>query len=588
MPVAPPATPVRFPASPGPFPRRPHRDRQRSTAWGTGARAAEEARVTLRRVSPPHRTRWLLLGFCALAWAPVATLGFVWDDFGLLVKHPRLGDPAALPELLVHDLWWHTGIVAPPYYRPLVVLSFAVDRLVFGLSPALAHLHSLAWHLLAVALVHTLLERLRPGLPALAGAALFALHPLQSEAVAFVAARNDPMAVALAVGALLLAWPADARAARLAAAAGLAAAALLAKESTVILPLLLVLLDFGAHGRPGPWRRPAALLAGLVGVVLLRLALPLPGFDRLPSHEEIAILLDRLPVVLSLLGQLLVLPWPLVTGRHLTYLDPPVVAIVGGLAALGAGVGLLLRHGGRLAAAGLLVATGGLLPNALPLASTGRVGERFVYLPMLGVAVGLAAAWPARGGRVALGLLVAYAVALLEVRLPDWRSDESRLLADARHHPTPYTHWAYGKLLLNQGAPDRALGPLVASVLDPDHAHRWGSSCRDAQEAAVRTGRWDVGQRLVDEAVGCTDRSGELGAWEAVSLAMGGRWPEVEARVADPNRPLPEIWRPAAAAAALARGDDAAAAAHRQAALAAGMDPAHFDERVESIRATAP
>lgn len=539
-------------------------------------------------MTPPLRVRWLLLGLCALAWAPVATLGFVWDDFGLLVNHPRLGDPAALPELLVRDLWSPTGIAAPPYYRPLVVLSFAVDRLVFGLSPALAHLHSLAWHLLAVALVHALLERLRPGLPALAGAALFALHPLQSEAVAFVAARNDPMAVALAVGALLLAWPADARPARLAGAAVLAAAALLAKESVVFLPLLPVLLDLGAQGRPGPWRRPAALLAGVAGALLLRLVLPLAGVDRLPSGEQIATAVDRLPSVLALLGQLLVLPWPLGTGRQLAYLDPPAVAVVGGLLALGVGVGLLLRHGGRLAAAGLLLAAVGLLPSAIALASVARVMERFVYLPMLGVAIAVAAAWPARGGKVALGLLAAYAVALLEVRLPDWRSDETRLLADARHHPTPYTTWVYGKLLLNQGAPDRALGPLVASVLDPAHADRWGPSCRDAHEAAVRTGQWAVGQRLVDEAVGCEDRSGELGAWEAVSLAMGGRWTEVEARSADPERPLPELWRPAAAAAALARGDDAAAAAHREAALAAGMDPARFDDRVEKIRATAP
>lgn len=533
------------------------------------------------------RARLVLLLATLAAWAPVARLGFVWDDRALLVDHPRLGDPAALPGLLLTDLWSPTGISAPPYYRPLVVLSFALDRHLLGLSPAGAHLHSLAWHALAVLLVHALLHRLRPGLPALAGAALFALHPLQSEAVAFVAARNDPMAVALAAAALLAAQPHDARPARLAGAGALAAAALLAKESVVLLPALLVALDLGRGGRPGPWVRPAALAAGVAATLALRATLGLAGGGRLPTAPQLVETLERLPAVLALYGQLLVLPWPLGTGRQLVYLDPPAATVVAGLAALGLGAGLLVRRGGRLAAAGLAVAGLGLLPSGLALAAVARVMERFAYLPMLGVAVAVAAAWPARGGRGPLLALALVAVALLQVRLPEWRDDEARLAADAAHHPTPYTAWALGNHLLQQGRPADALPALEASVLDLAHPRRWPHSCRQAQEAAVRTGQWERGVRLVDEAVGCED-DGALGAWEAASLAMRGRWAEVDARAQDPDRPLPELWRPAAAAAALARGDPAAAAAHRDAALAAGMAAPAFDARVAQVRAAAP
>ena len=81
----------------------------------------------------------------------------------------------------------------------------------FGFSAPWMHLRGLLWHLLAVAAAWRLARGLLAPWPAAVAALIFGLHPVQAEAVTWIAARNDPMAAAIGGWALVAAAQAGPR-----------------------------------------------------------------------------------------------------------------------------------------------------------------------------------------------------------------------------------------------------------------------------------------------------------------------------------------------------------------------------------------
>jgi hypothetical protein len=131
-------------------------------------------------------------------------------------------------------------------------------------------------HLLVVALGYACVRRLLPGgseAPAVLGATVLAAHPLGVEAVAWITSRGDLYALALGLAALLVAVTADrdGRPRLGVLAGGLAALAVLGKESAVSLPLVALahrrLLATSRPGRPvGTW----GLALGVAAALILR------------------------------------------------------------------------------------------------------------------------------------------------------------------------------------------------------------------------------------------------------------------------------------------------------------------------------
>lgn len=140
--------------------------------------------------------RWFvfLLLCVALLYAPLMVADYAWDDEALvLARQTALDGATAGP---AHgDLWMSAGAEAraSSYYRPALLWSLDVDQLLWPGSPGGAHMQSVGWHLAAALALFLLLVQLVPTAPALIGVALFAFHPAQSEAVAWIAARNDLM-----------------------------------------------------------------------------------------------------------------------------------------------------------------------------------------------------------------------------------------------------------------------------------------------------------------------------------------------------------------------------------------------------------
>ena len=181
----------------------------------------------------------VVLAAVGLAYANAFAGAFQFDDWNVIVGDPRVQSLAA---------WWQSM----PGIRPLLKLTYAANH-ASGLGLAGFHAVNVALHAVNALLVMALLRRLalRHGadaptarFDALAGALLFALHPVQTEAVTYLSGRSTSLAAALAL-ASLLAWVAGRESGRawLAALVSplLFAAGLACKEYVAVLPLALLL-----------------------------------------------------------------------------------------------------------------------------------------------------------------------------------------------------------------------------------------------------------------------------------------------------------------------------------------------------------
>jgi tetratricopeptide (TPR) repeat protein len=225
-------------------------------------------------------------GLCAVAYWPVLSNDFVaWDTPAYVIYNEHVHSLSA------QNLWWMlTSLNADlSYWHPLTWLSHALDYAVYGLNPAGHHLSNLLLHcantlwllLTALLLTPTPVDRQKL-LAALLAAALFAVHPLHVEVVAWVAERKELLCTFFLFP-TVLAYLAYARAVRRRAlwyGLGLLcyALALGSKPMAVTLPAVLLLLDFYPLGRlqnRPPWGRilleklPFAAMSGATIVLTL-------------------------------------------------------------------------------------------------------------------------------------------------------------------------------------------------------------------------------------------------------------------------------------------------------------------------------
>ena len=207
--------------------------------------------------SQPQRRTWLvpallLVGLTAGAYIPAMSGGFIWDDDDYVQDNLALRSLAGLGQI-----WFQPGTTRQ--YYPLVHTTYWLEYRLWGLDPTGYHVVNVILHALSAVLVWRLLIRLKvPG--AWAAAALFALHPVHVESVAWITERKNVLSGAFYLSA---AWAylrcQEVRSPRLYwAALFLFAAALLSKTVTCTLPaaLLLVLWWKGQT----PMRRTAVAL----------------------------------------------------------------------------------------------------------------------------------------------------------------------------------------------------------------------------------------------------------------------------------------------------------------------------------------
>ncbi len=192
-----------------------------------------------------------LIGVVAAVYAPVRTFGFVsFDDPGYVIENARVLSGASL-----ENVRWAFTTFHFANWHPLTWLSYFADVAVFGPDPGAMHLVNVALHAANAVLVFALLHLLTgQRWPSACVAALFAVHPLHVESVAWISQRKDVLSAFFGLCSLL----AYARYARgggaiaWGASAGALALGLMAKPMLVTLPLLMLVLDAWPLGRWSP------------------------------------------------------------------------------------------------------------------------------------------------------------------------------------------------------------------------------------------------------------------------------------------------------------------------------------------------
>ncbi len=345
------------------------------------------------------------------------------------------------------SLWTRSvggGEVGAGYYRPLSMTALA---LLGSLGIPAVHLAAAALHAGSTALLQSLL-RGRSGWRA--GALLFAVHPLASEALGWASALPDVLAVHLGLWAVLLARRSAA------AAAALLLLGALSKETA------LLLLPAGLLAALAPPRGWWAWLLGTAAALGLRLAAGTGAAWAISGK------LGLVPLALAWPAGSLLLPRPLTAVRDL--LAAPGWALPLGLATA-AGMAALARRD-RLAWAGLALAIAAPA-LALPPTLTGYLAaERYAYPALVGAAFWLAAVLPARRWTTAAGApLVLLALGLHIQRARAWTSDEALFGSATRALPGSSYAWHFlGAARAREGRPCEAAEAFEQAVLT-GHPH---------------------------------------------------------------------------------------------------------------------
>lgn len=199
-------------------------------------------------LSPQPRARTALLAAIMIAGVAGAYAWslrgeFLWDDDLHITANPTIVGPLGLTEI------WTS---AKALYFPLVLTNFWVQHALWGLEPMGYRIVTLAWHIGAALLLWRVLCQLRvPG--AWLGAALWALHPVQVESVAWICElKNTQSAVFfLASASAWICWleGGERRGKFYWLALLCAVLAILSKPSTVMLPVALGLCVWWLRGR---------------------------------------------------------------------------------------------------------------------------------------------------------------------------------------------------------------------------------------------------------------------------------------------------------------------------------------------------
>ena len=309
-------------------------------------------------------------------------------------------------------------------WHPLTWLSHMLDVELFGLAPAGHHATNVAIHALTTALLFLALRALCGATWTSAfAAALFALHPLRAESVAWVAERKDVIA-GLGFATALLAYAGYAKrggALRMAGVAAAMAFGLMGKPSIVTLPFVLLLLDVWPLRRVDlfaerfPWRRLATLAAEKLPLFALAagaslLSVVTQGAGGGVATIEEAPLAARLAnTLLAYVAYLRKTLWPVDLAVFYPYpTEFPWLRVAAAGALLAGATALALAQLRRRPwlAVGWLWFLGVMVPMVGLVQVGGQaLADRYSYLPAIG-----------------LSLIVAFAAAELAERLPRARA----------------------------------------------------------------------------------------------------------------------------------------------------------------------
>ncbi|MGO9108160.1 MAG: tetratricopeptide repeat protein [Thermoguttaceae bacterium] len=462
----------------------------------------------------------------ALVFCQTASYDFVnYDDDHYVYDNEHINRGFTWQGLIYYSYHWHAYT-----YHPLSTYSHMLDCQLFDLKAGGHHGMNVALHAITAVLLFLLLRRMTSRLwPSALVAALFAIHPLRVQSVAWISERKDVLSglfFVLAIGAYVRYTRAPPALRRYAVVCLLCVLGLLAKPMLVTLPMVLLLLDFW------PLRRWQASGSGFQPVELDAGEMPMRQTDsgKLPAPQKARhipwhLLIEKIPLLLfaavdsvltihtqvDAIQSLEAISWParianaLVAyvsylgcffwprGLAILYPHPSngfsagtAFAMFVTLAVVSAGVVV-----GRRQAPYLLVGWLWYLGMLVPVIGLLQVGgqkmaDRYTYLPQIGLVLGLvwaatdltdrlavrAGAVVQRASRIlsaisAAGILAALAVGTWQ-QTSFWRDSESLWVRDLMY-PNIIAHYNFGLALAKEDRHLEAIEQYQAALaIDPN------------------------------------------------------------------------------------------------------------------------
>lgn len=494
----------------------------------------------------------LILAATAFLYLPTLFYEFTYDDRYQILRNPRIESWKYLGSYFVHNVWFHNSPQGA-YYRPLFLIWLRLNQQLFGYHPLGWHATTVLLHLATVTLVYELLRRtISEPFVVIVGTAVFALHPAHLESVAWVSGLTDPLLAIPMIAALLcwLSYRRNKRPSSLACSLLLTTIALLAKETAIILPLLVFAYACALSDAPSlaerlreGYREFAPFFCTVAAFWFLRsLAL---------RNEHLALgrdLRDILPNVPGLL-------W--FYGTHLTGLAPVGIyydfiptgwrwtAAIIGVVCLVA-IACCTYVAARRSPALLMSLAWAILPIAMATAAVAvfldlhdNVHDRYLYLSAIGfgIAVALLLAQFRFGSARVFGRPVGEMIGAVVVlstmfvaslaQLPQWHDDLvlfQRSTETAPQNPMALKQFGYQLHLRNRDPEAQRIYERVLS-LDPDD--------KDANFAlaiiAYQEDKWDEVQHYCVRAQKASPSLLPCYRFQGISLLRLGRIEEAEA-----------------------------------------------------------
>lgn len=283
--------------------------------------------MTAPRRQPSRSILWwhilAVIGICIVVYGNSVSGAFVWDDEFQIVKNPGIRSLSNIPAAFSTPFWGFANAGEANrtnFYRPLQTVAYTLGYAWGDLSPVPDHVISIALHALACVFLYLICARLffSPGFSLLA-AALFAVHPIHTEAVAWIAGMPDVACGAFYLGAVwaFLNSAGDRKWQWLAASALWYLAALFSKEMAITLPVFLLWFTFSRAPRPVKFRELLLPLAPFVAVTIVYLLLRVHALGFLAStHLNVqAGWMDWITLGILLFGEYIwyaLVPYPLI------------------------------------------------------------------------------------------------------------------------------------------------------------------------------------------------------------------------------------------------------------------------------------
>jgi tetratricopeptide (TPR) repeat protein len=458
-----------------------------------------------------------------------------YDDDRYVTENPQV--KAGMTPESVH---WALTTTAIGYWHPLALLSHMLDCELFGLEPSRHHLTSLFFHVANTLLLFWVLKRMTGAVWASSFvAAVFAIHPLHVESVAWISERKDVLSglfwmLTIAAYVRYAERPSVGR--YLMVVLGLSAG-LMAKPMVVTMPFVLLLLDFWPLGRfSTPQAEPVTpnyrksmtyrLIGEKIPLFVLTAVLCVVTYI-VPKSRGVAVSMEFVSLnsrIENALVSYVSYIWKMLNPSRLAVLYPhpgdslPVwktIVCLLTLVVVSAGIVYLGRRR-RYLAVGWLWYLGTLLPViGLVQAGAQAMADRYTYLPSIGILIMIAwgvsdlvAKWRYRriGLGVTAGIVLTTLAICTRVQLRHWRNNLALFGHALKVTENNYVmHSNYGGALFEEGRFDEALAHFNEALrINPQYS----DARRNVGIVLLRQGK-------IDEAI----------AAFAEVLSYRGEWP---------------------------------------------------------------